>query len=112
MQDKKLIIIGLLIIALSIVSVLLFKKPSVTMDTTLYEKRESALKASNDSLNKEILTLNSKVVKQEKIVDSIKNVKSNIKYVYIKKYEKIDNASTSAIIDEFTDIFSKELDTR
>lgn len=87
--------------------ILLLKKPEVKYDTTLYERKLEELKSERDSLYKELIKSDSIRIVFKSRIDSLSNIKDSIRYVYIKKYKDIDNASVSDIVDEFKVILSE-----
>jgi hypothetical protein len=100
-------IISVLIVLLLILSYIVFNRETHIFDNTLFQKRESELKQTIDSLqnivNSEILIRD----KYEQKLDSLQNLKEKIKYVYVSKNNKIDSASVSDVVSEFKSIFAE-----
>lgn len=80
------------------VSVFNEKKMNKTIDS---------LNKQNEKLRTLITGFESSIKTYENKIDSLEDLKQEIKIVYVKKKNKIDSSSTSDIINEYKDIFSK-----
>lgn len=86
-------LIIILVVAITIVSYIAFKKESAVFDDILYQKRINELEAEKDSLLISIEKGSEKEKKYIHTVDSLQNLKPKIQYVYIEKYKFVDNAN-------------------
>lgn len=75
---------------------------------------EQKMKRSIDSLHNQNEQLILKISGYENSIkgfqnkiDSLENLKQEIKVIYVRKKNKIDSASSSVIISEYNDIFTK-----
>lgn len=104
--DKKTITIIILSIALAIVSYIAFGKDAPVFDNTLVESQLKSLKQENDSLLTDAKMHQQKETKFEAKIDSLENLKPQIKYEYEKKYTQIDNANINGVVNDFKGIFA------
>ncbi len=100
------IVIGILV-CIIVICLFSIRTEKLPYDETKINKTIDSLNKQNEKLRTLITGFESSIKTYENKIDSLEDLKQEIKIVYVKKKNKIDSSSTSDIINEYKDIFSK-----
>lgn len=98
-----IIILSILVVILGYIA---FQPNPNPYNEELAKHELERLKQENSTLVKTIAGRDVKIIGFNTKIDSLESLKPIIKTIYVTKYKEIDNASATAISNEFNNIFT------
>jgi hypothetical protein len=108
MKSRDLLIIVLSFVAGCILAFFHFKKTGIpNYNEEYFDKKVDSLNCLNSILFLKVKVYEAKVDSFTKEYEELEKEKSKIKYIYVKKANKIDSAFANDLVSEFKSVFAE-----